>query len=180
MSVRLAEVTARSARAVAGALALALGAAVPRLDAQAPDPALLRPTSVTVTIENDRLYSGDYRASGISRICGKWTLGYPHRENAFTVEFPDDEPDLQVRSVSFDADTLAPGRTGTSFYLAVGVRVGERGAPPLYVVRANQPQFNEPGTAQLVNDKGGTTLSVVGTAALGVKVRVKVICSPKS
>ena len=151
-----------------------------RGEAQASNPVTLRQTAVTVTIENDKLYSGTYTATGVSRICGKYTLGFPNRENAFTIEFPDDEPDLRVRTLSFDAESLRPGRSTGSFHLAVGVRVGERGAPPQYVVRANEPQYNEPGTAQLVNDKDGTTLTVVGTAALGVRVTVKAICSPKS
>jgi hypothetical protein len=113
-------------------------------------------------------------------VCGKLTLGYPHRENSFTVEFPDDEPDLRVRSVSFNADTLRVGTTGSSFYLAVSVRVGERGAPPAYVVRANEPQYKEPGTATLTNEAGGVTrLAVTGTASLGVKVQLIVVCQPK-
>lgn len=151
-----------------------------RGEAQAPDSEHLRPTSVTVTIENDKLYSGTYTAAGISIVCGKVTLGFPNRENAFSIEFPDDNTGLQVRSLSFDAESLKPGTSTARFHLAVGVRVGQNGAPPAYVVRADEPQYNEPGTAQLISDKGGTTLSVVGTAALGVKVRVKATCTPKS
>ena len=150
-----------------------------RAEAQGSDAEHLRPTSVTVTIENDKLYSGTYTATGISTVCGKVTLGYPNRENAFTVEFPD-EPTPQIGALSFDAESLRPGTSTGSFHLAVGVRIGDRGAPTQYVVRADEPRFNEPGTAQLINDKGGATLTVEGTAALGVKVRVKAICSPKS
>ena len=159
---------------VAAALATAQ-----RGEAQPSDAEHLRPASVTVTIQNDKLYSGTYSATGIATVCGKVTLGFPNRENAFTIEFPDAETP-QVGSLSFDAESLRPGTSTGSFHLAVGVRIGERGAPPLYVVRANEPQYNEPGTAQLVNDKGSTTLTVVGTAALGVRVSVKAVCSPKS
>jgi hypothetical protein len=150
-----------------------------RGEAQTSDADHLRPTSVTVTIANDKLYSGTYTASGISTVCGRVTLGFPNREKSFSIEFPDDDTGLAVRTLSFDAEALPPGGSTGSFHLAVGVRVGERGAPPQYVVRANEPQYNEPGTAQLVNDKGGTTLTVVGTAALGVRVSVKAVCSPK-
>lgn len=161
--------------------ALAVGvAAAGRLDAQSGDSPYRRQTAVTVIITNDRLYSGEYVAQGVSRVCGKMDLGFPHRARSFTVEFPDDEPDLKVRSVSFNSDTLPPGSSTSSFYLAVGVRVGERGTPPLYVVRANEPQFKEPGTASLMNDKGVTTLTVEGTAALDVQIKVKVVCSPKT
>ena len=169
----------RIARLMSRALAVGVAAAG-RLEAQSGDSPYLRPTTVTVIITNDRLYSGQYSAQGVSRVCGKMDLGFPHRARSFTVEFPDDEPDLKVRSVSFNSDTLPPGSSTGSFYLAVGVRVGERGAPPLYVVRANEPQYNEPGTASLANDKGVTTLAVEGTAALGVQVKVKVVCNPKT
>ena len=147
--------------------------------AQASDSVHLRPTSVTVTIENDKLYSGTYTASGISTVCGHVELGYPGYEKSFTMEFPDEETP-GVRSLAFDAKALAPGSSTASFHLNVGVRVGERGAPPLYVVRADEPQYNEPGVAELVNDKGATSLTVTGTAALGVRVRVKAVCSPKT
>ena len=156
----------------------ALGAAR-RGGAQASDSIHLRPTSVTVTIENDKLYSGVYNASGISIVCGHVELGYPGFEKSFTIEFPDEETP-GVRSLAFHAKALPPGSSTASFHLNVGVRVGERGAPPLYVVRADEPQYNEPGVAELVNDKGTTSLTVTGTAALGVKVRVKAVCSPKN
>src|SRR5574338_1054757 len=159
---RTSSISCRWAIAVAAvALAGAQG-----LGAQPPNPATLRRASVTVTITNDRHYSGTYTASGVARICGKMTLGFPDRENAFTVEFPDDEPDLEVRSLQFDAKALPSGGTTSSFHLSAAVRVGERGAPPAYVVRADEPRFNEPGTATMTTDKGVTTLNVTGTAAL--------------
>jgi hypothetical protein len=161
------------------ALLAAAGLTGRRGEAQGSDGEHLRPTSVTVTIENDRLYSGTYTATGISIVCGKVTLGFPNRANAFSIEFPDDNTGLQVRSLSFDAESLEPGTSTGRFHLNVGVRVGQNGAPPLYVVRADQPEYNEPGTAQLVTDKGAATLTVEGTAALGVRVRVKAVCSRK-
>lgn len=157
-----------------------VAAGAPSLGAQSSNPSTLRRATVVATIENDRNYSGTYTATGMARICGKWTMSFPNRENAFTVEFPDDEPDLKVRTLSFDAESLIPWSSTASFYLAVGVRVGERGTPPLYVVRANEPQYNEPGNATMANDNGVTTLNVTGTAALGVTVRVKVTCNPKA
>jgi hypothetical protein len=160
------------------ALLVAAGLTGRRGEAQASDSEHLRPASVTVTIENDRLYSGTYTATGVATVCGKVTLGFPNRENAFTVEFPDEETP-QVRTLSFDAESLRPGTSTARFHLAVGVRIGERGAPPQYVVRADEPRFNEPGTASLIDEKGSTTLSVTGTAALGVVVRAKITCNAK-
>src|SRR5688572_32449316 len=62
------------------------------LPGQAVDPTTLRPTDVVVVINQDAHYDGTYRASGISRICGKLDYMMPHRANSFVVEFPDDEP----------------------------------------------------------------------------------------
>jgi hypothetical protein len=163
------------------ALALA-GAAIP---AQAQrDSTLLRSTRVVVTISNDptAMYNGVYQAQSISTKCGLADYSYPHRANSFAVMFPDDGTvPLQVTSVNFDADTLAAGTTRTSFYLSVSIRVGATGTPPAYVVRANKPQFNEPGTAQLIRLPNGVdSLNVIGTATKGTKVGVEMmlVCQP--
>jgi len=162
------------------ALVLAVAAAGP-LGAQAVDSTTLRPTDVVVTIQNDTHYDGTYRAHGISRICGKLDLMMPHRDNSFAVEFPDDEPNLEVRSLTFDADTLAAGTTINSFYLSVGIRVGATGTPPAFVVRAKDPQYNEPGTAERHKAQSTDSLEVTGTATSGTKVSVKatIVCHPK-
>src|SRR3970040_1820863 len=133
-----------AAHAVAPIVLSAPTAAAGDGGAAVPAPGLaLRPTDVTLTISNSPYYSGNYRASGNSRICETVTLGYPHRAESFTVEFPYDEPDLQVRTLSFDADTLPAGGSTRSFYLSVGVTTPEGGKPPEFVVRANRPQYQE-------------------------------------
>ncbi|MFN0179052.1 MAG: hypothetical protein ACKVZ0_09645 [Gemmatimonadales bacterium] len=156
------------------------GAADP-IHGQVVDSTTLRPTDVTVIITNDTHYDGTYRAHGISRVCGKLDLMMPHRANSFVVEFPDDEPNLEVRSLSFNADTLAAGSTITSFYLTVGIRLPNGGTPPHFVVRASQPQYNEPGTAQRTKTASRDSLDVAGKATKGTKVDVKatVVCHPK-
>jgi len=117
----------------------------------------------------------------VSTKCGLADYGYPHRQNSFAVIFPDDSATGSVTSVNFDADTLKNGTTVHSFYLAVGTRVGQRGAPPLYVVRANQPQYGEPGTATLTKtSNGGDSLTVKGVASKGRKtdVEMTLVCQP--
>jgi hypothetical protein len=167
---------------------IALGAAVSLLlvgadplPGQAVDSTTLRPTDVIVVINRDTHYDGTYRASGISRVCGKLDYMLPHRANSFVVEFPDDEPNLAVRSLSFDADTLSAGGSTASFYLTVAVRTASGGTPPAFVVRAKMPQYGEPGTAQRTTVAGRDSLAVVGLATSGTKVDVKVtaVCQPK-
>ena len=162
---------------------IALTGVVAPAKAQRPDSTLLRPTVVIVKISNDpdSEYNGTYRASGVSTKCGLADYGYPHRLSSFAVMFPDDTNTIAVTSVNFDADTLRSGTTVNSFYLSVGIRVGRRGTPPAYVVRANQPQFNEPGTATRTRTSNGSdSLTVKGVASKGTKVDVEMtlVCQP--
>ena len=123
------------------------------------------------------------RARATSIACGKLDYMMPHRANAFVVEFPDDNASssLAVRSVAFDADTLGPGTMTNSFYLKVAVRTPTGGTPPAFVVRANKPAFNEPGTAERFKAASRDSLVIVGTATSGTKVNVKVtvVCHPQ-
>ena len=162
------------------AVALATSAAPARAQK---DSTRLRPTRVTVQIDSDptAAYNGSYSASGISTKCGLADYGYPHRLNSFAVMFPDDTATIAVTSVNFDADTLASGTSVGSFYLSVGIRVGRTGTPPAYVIRANQPQYGEPGKAtRFTPQKGTDSLEVAGTATKGRKVSVKMtlVCDP--
>lgn len=162
---------------------IALTGVVAPARAQRPDSTLLRPTDVIVRITKDpnAAYNGTYRASGVSTKCGLADYGYPHRLNSFAVMFPDDTNTIAVTSVNFDADTLGSGTTVNSFYLSVGIRVGQHGTPPAYVIRANQPQYNEPGTAiRTRTSNGSDSLTVKGIATKGTKVDVEMtlVCQP--
>ena len=173
----------RTPAIAAAVLAAAISVLAPTATvAQVVDSTTLRPTDVTVNIGNDPRYSGTYRAKGMSRICGKMDLMMPHRGNAFSVEFPDDEPNLAVSNVSFDADTLPPGPTTNSFSLSVSVRTPSGATAAAFVVRAkDEPKYGEPGTAVRVKVASRDTLRVVGTATSGTKVSVSMIliCHPK-
>ncbi len=172
------------ARSVALVVAAVLaGGAMAPAAAQTPDSTLLRPMVVTLTVSNDRHLSGTYRSSGIATKCGLADYGYPHRLNSFGVEFPDDpsaQP-MEVSSVTFDADTLASGTTTPNFYLSVNLDTPRVGRPPALVVRARQPQYDEPGTVTRVTAGGTETLRIVGTASRGTKVRLEmtIVCRPR-
>ena len=160
---------------------IALAGVVVPVEAQRSDSTLLRPTVVIVKISNDPAsdYNGTYRASGLSTKCGLADYGHPHRLNSFAVMFPDDTATIAVTSVNFDADTLKSGTTVNSFYLSVGIRVGQHGTPPAYVLRANQPQFNEPGRATRTRTSNGSvSLTVQEAATKGTKVDVELVCQP--
>lgn len=162
---------------------IALTGLVAPVKAQKPDSTLLRPTTVLVKISNDPFpaYNGTYRASGVSTKCGLADYGSPHRVNSFAVMFPDDTNTIAVPDVNFDADTLRSGTTVNSFYLSVKIRVAQHGVPPAYVIRANEPQYNEPGSATRTRTANGSdSLTVKGTATKGRKVDVEMtlVCQP--
>ena len=162
---------------------IVLAGVIAPADAQRTDSTLLRPTVVIVKILNDPVpdYNGTYRASGTSTKCGLADYGFPHRSNSFAVMFPDDTNTIAVPEVNFDADTLKSGTTVNSFYLSVGIRVGQHGTPPAYVIRADEPQHNEPGTATRTKTANGSdSLTVKGVATKGRKVDVEMtlVCRP--
>ena len=144
---------------------------------QVPD-ATLRPTQVVLVVSNSRLYSGTYQASGIARACGTMDLGFPNRVKSFTIEFPVDEPDLPVRSVNFDAESLPVGTTTSRFHLSVGISGPKVGKPPLFVVNPARAGSRETGTAELKEKDGVTTLTLTGTDAVGVRLQLTVIAQP--
>jgi hypothetical protein len=163
--------------------ALLVSGALVGAEAQAPDSTLLRPTEVTLKVSTDPYLNGVYRSSGVSTKCGLADYGYPHRANSFAVEFPDDPSatPMEVAGVTFDADTLASGTTRSSFYLSVRLDTPRTGRPPALVVRANEPRFDEPGTVTRATAGGTETLTIVGTATSGTKVRLEVtiVCRPR-
>lgn len=138
---------------------------------------------MTVTISGDptAAHNGIYRAAGVSTKCGLADYGYPHRNNSFAVIFPDDTATIAVTSVNFDADTPKAGTTVRSYYLSVGIRVGRTGTPPAYVIRANNPRFNETGTAtRILTPKRADSLIIKGSATTGARVAVSMtlVCQP--
>lgn len=145
---------------------------------QVPD-ANLRRTEVVLVVSNHRRYSGTYQATGIARVCGTVDLGFPNRVKSFTVEFPDDEPDLAVRSVSFDAENLPVGTSTTQFMLNVGISGPKVGKPPAFVINPARAGSRETGTAHLEHKDGVTTLKLTGTDAMGVRLELTVTAQPQ-
>ncbi|MGH7416400.1 MAG: hypothetical protein ACREKB_01295 [Candidatus Rokuibacteriota bacterium] len=173
-----------SATSVATSIAALLaGGALSQAAGQAPDSTTLRPTHVTLTVTNDPQLNGVYRSSGIATKCGLADYGYPHRTSSFAVEFPDDPSatPMEVSAVSFDADTLAAGTTRPSFYVSASLNTPRVGQPPALVVRAKEPQYDEPGTVRRVGARGTDSLTIVGTATRGTKVRLEmtIVCRPR-
>ena len=160
-----------------------LASLAPPARAQKPDSTLVRPTEVMVLIKNDPdgILNNTYVAREVSTKCGLADYGYPHRTHSFAVLFPDGTNMIPVTSVNFDTDSLLSGGSTASFYLSVGIRVGQTGAPPAYVIRANEPPRGEPGVARLTRlADGSDSLHVTGLATKGRKVDVEMwlVCRP--
>jgi hypothetical protein len=144
---------------------------------QVPD-ATLRPTQVVLVVSNSRRYNGTYQATGIARACGTMDLGFPNRTKSFTIEFPDDEPDLPVRSVNFDAENLPVGTSTSQFLFSVGISGPKIGKPPQFVINSARSGSRETGTAELKHKDGVTTFTLTGTDALGVRLELTVTAQP--
>ncbi|MGE0552100.1 MAG: hypothetical protein AB7R55_01595 [Gemmatimonadales bacterium] len=174
-------VAARVLAPLAAALTLAGGAT--RAQAQRPDSTLLRPTDIVLTVTGDPDLAGVFKSSGTAIKCGLADYGLPGREHAFHVSFPDDPTvtPLEVSSLEFDADTLAAGTSSTSYYLNALLDTPRVGHGISLVVRAREPQYNEPGTATLSGGGGTDTLKLVGRAGRGVPVDLDltIICRPR-
>lgn len=145
--------------------------------AQPRDTIHLRPVDITLTIANALTYQGTYQASGISRGCGNMVLSMTGDEKAFNVEFPS-EGDFEITDLSFSADTLVPGTTTDKYYLSVSLKTKDGGRPPSFVIRANEPRFNETGRATLSVEGGTARLTVEGRNYLG-PLQMTVVCKPK-
>ena len=144
--------------------------------AESTDTITQRPTDVTLSMGNSRRYAGSYLASGTSRICGHGPLrDFAGLVDGFTLMFPDGE-DLEIIDINFSADTLPVGKTTSSFYVAISLKAKQGGQPPAYVVRANQPQSKETGTATLTAKGGTATLKVIGVNDMGETMDMTVVC----
>ncbi len=112
--------------------------------------------------------------TGVSTKCGLADYGYPHRRHSFAVLFPDNLATIAVTSVNFDADSLMSGDSTGTFDRSVGIRVGQTGTPPDYVIRAKEVRLGEPGMATRTTLPGGAdSLHVVGVATKGTKLDVE-------
>jgi hypothetical protein len=63
--------------------------------------------------------------------------------------------------------------------LNVGIFGPKVGRPPLFVVNSARAGSRETGTAELKHQDGVTTLKLIGTDAMGVKLELTVTAQPQ-
>jgi hypothetical protein len=144
------------------------------------DPNAQRPTEVTVVFANSRTYTGTYRTTAPSRICGELApeLNFSGKR-AFVIEFPDAD-NTQVTNVAFGSTTLVSGTTTTgSFRLNVGVKLANGGQPPQYVLNTDPPSQRVSGTATRATASGTDTIKVTGANEMGETIELTVVCKPR-
>ena len=136
-----------------------------------------RPTTAKAVITGSpKLRDGSFSGSGTSGICGVMPKEIVGEDN-FVIEFPNDTPTGTLTSIAFGSKELVGNATkSTVFRLNVGVRTTNGGRPPNYVLNSGEPKMK--GVATVTNEKGVTTLHVVGTEVMGETIDLTVSCSP--
>lgn len=166
---------------VAIALALpSLAAAIASSAAQSPSINDRRTTATATISGSPKRRDGSFTASGVSGVCGVVPKEQSLTgEAVFVIEFPNDAPTGTITSIAFGSKALVGGVTrSTAFRLDVGVRTGNGGRPPNYVLNTDPPTAKVSGVATLTETKGVTTLHVTGTEVMGETIDLTVVCSP--
>jgi hypothetical protein len=146
---------------------------------QSKDTIFQRPVELSLVMSNSRTYDGTYSATGISRACGNLLLATKGMKDGFNVEFPD-SGDFEIVDLVFATDTLKPGTTTASFYVAASVKAKKGGRPPGFILRTNEPRFKETGTAKLTLVGSTATLKVNGRNAEGETLDLTVVCRKRN
>ena len=94
------------------------------------------------------------------------------------MQFPDDG-EFEIRDLDFDAKILPPGAATLSFRISVSVTTAKGAKPAAFVLRPNQPEFNERGSASLEMDGETAKLEVSGSDPMGQSLQLTIVCGPK-
>ena len=123
---------------------------------------------------------GGYESTGVSGVCGEIPKEASLTGTAvFVVEFPSDAPKGPITAIAFGSTELVSGVTkATVFRLSIGVVTAKGGRPPDFVLNTDDSrQPKNSGTATLTNNKGETTLRVIGQNDMGETIDLTVVCT---
>jgi hypothetical protein len=156
-----------------------------RADAIHAQPAITkRPSEVTATMANSRLYTGAYRGTLKSRMCGETDPMFTG-SHTYLFEYPDiDDPSTikGITDVRFSSAALVGSARDTDkFFVSVTVSPSQMGgSPPAYVVDTTRAGAKVSGKATLSVNGGTSQLSVSAVNELGETLQLTVVCKPKS
>ena len=156
--------------------------ASPLVMAQEPPSIYQRPIEATAIITGSpKLRDGTFQMNGVAALCGE----IPRErsltgEAAFVIEIAD-PPKGTMTTIAFGSGQLVGKRTSaSSFRLSVGVSSPQVGRPPLYVLNTDPPGPGNTGTATRTDDKGVTTVTVVGVNDANERIQLSATCRPSA
>lgn len=156
-----------------------------RADVTHAQPAITqRPSEVTATMANSRLYTGVYKGTLESRMCGETDPMYTG-SHTYLFEYPhiDDPAAIKgITDVRFSSAALVGNAKDTDkFFVSVTVSPSQMGgSPPAYVVDTTRAGAKVSGKAALQVNGGTSQLSVSAVNELGETLQLTVVCKPKS
>jgi hypothetical protein len=154
-------------------------------DAARAQPAITqRPSDVTATMANSRMYTGVYHGTLKSRMCGETDPMYTG-SHTYLFEYPDIDDPMTIKGITdvrFSSAALVGGAKETDkFHVSVTVSPSQMGgSPPAYVVDTTRVGAKVSGKATLQVNGGTSTLSVSAVNELGETLQLTVVCKPKS
>jgi hypothetical protein len=154
-------------------------------DAMHAQPAITqRPSDVTATMANSRLYTGVYQGTLKSRMCGETDPMYTG-SHTYLVEYPDIDDPATIKGITdvrFSSTALVGGAKETDkFHVSITVSPSQMGgSPPAYVVDTTRAGAKVSGKATLQVNGGTSRLSVSAVNELGETLQLTVVCKPKS
>jgi hypothetical protein len=152
----------------------------PRPTDQANDIGTDRPSHVTLTIAGTAGpgLKGAFTGSGMTRLCGNFTMALSGDPRGFDYGFPKDIDQPQVDDVTFHAQDLLPGATTTSFSVSVNVITSTGASPPTLAISPDTEPGHS-GSASRSELGGTTTLTVNAVDDLGVTLNLTATCGPR-
>ena len=143
-----------------------------------------RPAEITATMANSRVYTGLYKGTLRSRMCGETDPMYTGT-HTYLVEYPDIDDPATIKGITdvrFSSDALVGSvRETDKFFVSVTVSPSQMGgSPPAYVVDTTRAGAKVSGKATLQINGGTAQLSVSSVNELGETLQLVVVCKPKS
>jgi hypothetical protein len=143
-----------------------------------------RPSDVTATLANSRLYTGVYKGTLKSRMCGETDPMYTG-SHTYLFEYPDIDDPATIKGITdvrFSAAALVSGAKETDkFHVSVTVSPSQMGGnPPAYVVDTTRVGAKVSGKATLQVNGATSQLNVSAVNELGETLQLTVVCKPKS
>jgi len=155
-----------------------------RAEAIGAQPAITqRPSDVTATLANSRLYTGVYKGTLKSRMCGETDPMFTG-SRTYLFEYPDIDDPTTIKGITdvrfFSAALIGGAKDTDEFFVSVTVSPSQMGgSPPAYVVDTTRVGAKVSGKATLQVNGGTSQLSVSAVNELGETLQLTVVCKAK-